>query len=67
MWLLQYDGEGHVLHQEKNRIDFTKRMGQFLDYYLRDSLPPVWMTKGANAKEKGKRDYFEYDQEGNIP
>ena len=33
--------------------DFTIRMKQFFDYYLKGALPPVWMTKGVPASQKG--------------
>jgi len=43
-WMLQYEGEGHVLRDEKDKIDFTIRMTQFFDHYLKDVPAPAWMT-----------------------
>ncbi len=38
VWLLQYDGEPHSLLIEKNKLDYTVRMTQFLDHYLKGPL-----------------------------
>jgi len=53
IWLLQYDGEGHTLTRRENRIDFTIRMQQFFDHYLKDAPIPDWMSKGIPASQKG--------------
>jgi dienelactone hydrolase len=45
VWMLQYKNEGHVLEDDSNKLDFTIRLGQFFDYYLKDTDPPVWMVK----------------------
>ncbi|SFO26319.1 Prolyl oligopeptidase family protein [Chitinophaga sp. YR627] len=42
-WLLQYDGEGHVLSNVENKMDFTIRQQQFFDYYLKGLPLPYWM------------------------
>lgn len=54
VWMLQYDeqGIGHVLTEEKNQLDFTIRMQQFFDHYLKGAPAPKWMTKGIPAKLK---------------
>jgi len=53
VWLLQYDGEGHVLFEKHNQMDYSIRMGQFFDYYLKGMPPPIWMTgeKKIDGKE----------------
>ena len=33
-WLLNYNGDGHNLMKNANRIDLSIRMRQFFDYYL---------------------------------
>lgn len=59
VWMLQYDGEGHVLMEARPKKDFTKRQRQFFDHYLRDQPAPLWMTKGVDASDKGKISGFE--------
>ena len=46
VWLLQYDNDGHDLNPEHAK-DYTIRMQQFFDHYLKDAAAPHWM--GANA------------------
>lgn len=54
VWLLNYNGEDHGLRKEQNRKDWTIRMQQFFDHYLKDAPPPVWMVEGIPATQKGK-------------
>lgn len=56
VWMLQYDEEGHGVYEEKNCLDYTFRLEQFFDHYLREKPMPVWMSKGVPAKLK-KRDF----------
>jgi len=51
-WMLQYDNADHNL-DGKNAIDYTIRMTQFFDYYLKDASPPKWMTDGIPRRLKG--------------
>jgi dipeptidyl aminopeptidase/acylaminoacyl peptidase len=44
---LSYPDEGHNLKKYENQIDFTKRLWQFLDHYLKDAPAPRWMTEGV--------------------
>lgn len=53
-WLLNYNGDGHNLMKNANRIDLSIRMRQFFDYYLMDKKAPQWLTDGIPAVEKGK-------------
>lgn len=43
-WLLQYDGEDHFISQPKNQLDFSIRLTQFFDHYLKEKPLPKWMT-----------------------
>jgi dipeptidyl aminopeptidase/acylaminoacyl peptidase len=63
-WLLQYDDGGHSLFG-RSAIDFTTRMSQFFDYYLKGYPPPVWMTAGRKAIEKSTLQALEIDSIGN--
>lgn len=54
-WLLNYNGAGHNLTVKRsNMMDFTIRMKQFFDYYLKGAPAPEWLIDGIPATEKGK-------------
>lgn len=54
-WLLNYNGAGHNLTVKRsNQMDFTIRMKQFFDHYLKGAPAPEWMVDGIPATEKGK-------------
>ena len=42
-WLMNYSGEGHFLYSRDARRDWTRRMEEFFDYYLKDGKEPEWM------------------------
>jgi dipeptidyl aminopeptidase/acylaminoacyl peptidase len=60
-WMLQYDGEPHSLLQDKNIKDYTIRLTQFFDHYLKDAPPPKWMVEGIPASMKGIDDGLQLD------
>lgn len=53
VWMLQYNEEGHNIRKEVNALDYTKRLYQFFDYYLKSKPMPVWMKNGIPAVQKG--------------
>ena len=59
-WLLNYEGEGHVLQKRPAAIDFTIRLKQFFDYYLKNTPMPRWMKEGINIYEKGIDQKYDY-------
>ena len=59
-WLLNYMGEGHFLRSRPAQVDWTIRMEQFFDHYLKDTPLPRWMKEGINIKERG------YDQKYDL-
>lgn len=63
VWMLQYDEENHSIRvvSKEAAKDYTLRMTQFFDHYLKDSLAPKWMTKGVRANCKGVETGFELD------
>jgi dienelactone hydrolase len=65
-WMLQYDGQNHNVF-DKAGLDFTFRMFQYFNYYLKGEPPPVWMTNGVPAKLKGFESGFETDTSGLKP
>jgi dienelactone hydrolase len=66
-WLLQYDNEQHTLTNTRNQEDFTIRLHQFFDHYLKDKGAPIWMTRGVSAKDKGVVTGLEIDTEIKTP
>jgi dipeptidyl aminopeptidase/acylaminoacyl peptidase len=42
-WLVNYKKEGHTLDQANNRKDWTNKMQQYFDYYLKGAERPSWM------------------------
>ncbi|PSL33536.1 alpha/beta hydrolase family protein [Chitinophaga ginsengisoli] len=43
VWLLEYQGEGHVLFDPGCQLDFSIKQEEFFDYYLRNKPAPAWM------------------------
>lgn len=54
VWMVNYNDEPHNLVRRANRIDWTIRMKQFFDYYLKDAPQPEWIKQGIPAIQKGK-------------
>lgn len=65
-WMLQYDDSGTGAFGEDG-IDYTIRITQFFDHYLKNTLPPKWMTVGIPAKLKGIDSGLEPDTFGGKP
>jgi len=53
VWLVNYNGEPHGIIERRNRKDWSIRMGQFFDYYLKGAPPAKWITQGVPATLKG--------------
>lgn len=43
--LLIYPNEGHVLSNEKNKLDYTKRILDWFGFYLKNETLPNWMNR----------------------
>lgn len=52
-WLLNYKGEGHFVMGRGAQKDWTIRMMQFFDYYLKGTEEPRWMKEGIHLRERG--------------
>lgn len=67
-WLLQYDEGSHGLGGAPRSIaDFSVRMAQFFDHYLKGGPPPKWMTRGIPARLRGIDDGLALDHEIPTP
>jgi len=65
-WMLVYPEGNHSLHGNESK-DFTNRMMQFFDHYLKDKPVPVWMLEGFDASGRGIDAGFQLDSIGKIP
>jgi dipeptidyl aminopeptidase/acylaminoacyl peptidase len=54
VWLVNYNNEDHNLVQRHNRKDWSVRMQQFFDHYLKGAPAPRWLVDGLPATEKGR-------------
>jgi dipeptidyl aminopeptidase/acylaminoacyl peptidase len=53
-WLINYNDAPHWPTTLAEKRDWTTRMQQFFDYYLKDAPAPVWLKEGVPAVEKGR-------------
>jgi dipeptidyl aminopeptidase/acylaminoacyl peptidase len=61
-WLINYNDAPHNLTEKRaNQKDWSKRMLQFFDHYLKDDPAPEWLKSGIPAVEKGETMGFETD------
>jgi dipeptidyl aminopeptidase/acylaminoacyl peptidase len=51
-YFFNYNGEPHGLRKRSNQRDYTVRMQEFFDHYLKGAPKPVWMQKGRPYLEK---------------
>ena len=51
-YMFNYNGEKHGLRKRINQKDWTVRMAEFFDHYLKGAPAPKWMTDGIKAWEK---------------
>lgn len=64
-WMLSYEGEGHNIWNEKDQMDYSIRLAQFFNYYLKDEAPPKWMTQGGELAPD--LDDYSLDYSGSRP
>jgi dipeptidyl aminopeptidase/acylaminoacyl peptidase len=46
VYMFDYNGEPHGLRKRANQKDYTMRLQQFFDHFLKGAPEPEWMTKG---------------------
>ena len=52
--LLSYEGEGHGISKEANRLDFKRRLIEFFDHYLKGKEAKPWMIEELPYVPKDK-------------
>jgi dipeptidyl aminopeptidase/acylaminoacyl peptidase len=65
VWMLQYDGQSHQMDGSSAK-DYTVRLMQFFDHYLKSAPAPIWMTQGVPARLKGVITGYDLDPSGNC-
>ncbi len=50
--MLQYRGEPHHLKDYANKLDYSIKMKEFFDHYLKGEPAPEWMTDGVPYRGK---------------
>ena len=53
-WLVNYNDAPHWPTTLAEKRDWTTRMQQFFDHYLKDAPAPTWLEEGVPAVEKGR-------------
>ncbi|MBE6282092.1 MAG: S9 family peptidase [Bacteroides sp.] len=53
VWMLQYNNETHNLSNRVNALDYTIRLSQFMDHFLKGAPMPKWMKYGVPSTMKG--------------
>ncbi len=71
VYMFSYNGEPHGLRRRPDQKDYTVRLQQFFDYYLKGAPEPDWMVKGIpylnrdeeKAKTWKEAGYGDYDRQ----
>ena len=65
-YMFSYNGEKHGLRKRINQKDYTRRMQEFFDHFLKGAPAPEWMQKGIPylQREKEKEKYRVADGDG---
>jgi dipeptidyl aminopeptidase/acylaminoacyl peptidase len=59
VYMFNYNGEPHGLRRRPNQKDYTRRLQEFFDHFLKGAPAPEWMDKGIPylQREKEKEKY----------
>src|SRR4030095_4823984 len=52
VYMFNYNGEPHGLRRRPNQKDYTMRLQQFFDHFLKGAPAPEWMEKGIPYLER---------------
>ncbi|HKG47128.1 MAG TPA: prolyl oligopeptidase family serine peptidase [Pyrinomonadaceae bacterium] len=63
-YMFSYNGEKHGLRKRINQKDYTHRLQEFFDHFLKGAPAPEWMEKGIPylQREKEKEKYRNTDE-----
>ncbi len=63
VYLFVYNGEPHGLRRRADQKDYTIRLQQYFDHYLKGAPAPPWMVKGVPYIEKDKTALSAFESE----
>jgi dienelactone hydrolase len=66
-WMLVYSDGNHGIWKKEEVNDFSVRMMQFFDHYLKDKPAPQWMLDGVPAENRNWNAGLELDTKGRTP
>jgi dipeptidyl aminopeptidase/acylaminoacyl peptidase len=50
--MLVYDAENHSLAKKENQLDYSKKVNEFFNHYLKGDTAATWITSGKKYLEK---------------
>ncbi len=66
VYMFSYNGEKHGLRKRINQKDYTHRLQEFFDHYLKGAPAPEWMEKGIPYLQRDKeKERYRATDEGN--
>lgn len=67
-YMFTYNGEKHGLRRRINQKDYTRRLQEFFDHFLKGAPAPEWMEKGIPYLQKEKeKEKYRATEEGDEP
>ncbi|HEX7227197.1 MAG TPA: prolyl oligopeptidase family serine peptidase, partial [Candidatus Binatia bacterium] len=67
-YMFNYNGEKHGLRKRINQKDYTRRMQEFFDHFLKGAPAPEWMEKGIPYLQREKeKEKYRVSEEGDEP
>ncbi|QQS45609.1 MAG: S9 family peptidase [Acidobacteriota bacterium] len=63
VYMFNYNGEFHGLRRRQNQKDYTRRLQEFFDHFLKGAPKPAWMENGIPFIDREK-DQEKYRTEG---
>lgn len=68
VFMFNYNGEKHGLRKRINQKDYTRRLQEFFDHYLKGAPAPEWMEKGIPFLQREKeKEKYRVSEEGDQP
>lgn len=69
VYMFSYNGEKHGLRRRINQKDYTRRLQEFFDHFLKGAPSPEWMEKGIPylQREKEKEKYRATEEDVKEP
>ena len=67
-FMFTYNGEKHGLRKRINQKDYTRRLQEFFDHYLKGAPTAEWMEKGIPYLQREKeKEKYRVSEEGDEP